>query len=168
MIRLTDLNATKTIEVSGVKFVIKPLRRQDHSRIQTLWYEAHTKVPSVREAYAERALHPDDEAVKEKVVVANARLHDEIDQDALAVIMARAIVSIDDPRAHDVVTYLAMFSNDDFWVLERAIEAWTGLDEETANFSDSSLEQPSAAPAQEDVVKNAAVETAPVGATQPQ
>lgn len=156
MQRLLDPEATKTFEVAGTKFTIKPLRRQDHAKIQILWFDVCGKITNNDESPAATRLT----YVKVKA---------EIDQDKVADIIAKAVVSIDHPKAKDIdaATYLKLIEDDDeFWSIYYEIDNWTGIDEETANFSDSSPEQSSAAAVGENVEKTAATEVDLAGSTQ--
>lgn len=134
--RLLNPNATKTIEIAGTKYTIKPLVRQDHSRIIALWYDVT--------AHMQPDQSDDSDTAFRLQVAYNKKIQAEVDQDALATIMARAIVSIDHPDfTGNLAEFISRIENEDFWNLYHEIDFWTGLDEETANFSVSSPEQPS-------------------------
>jgi len=138
----------KPIEKTGTSLVIIPLRRNQKKQISFL-------VPSPFEIKLEQLKDESDEDYDIRRYSA-AFLH--VDEDKAAEILAHSIKKINSKSVNyeEAVKYIQNLQDEkDYLKLYFDIMSWTGIDEETSNFSDSSLEQSTAGPAGENVEKPA-------------
>ena len=145
MQRLINPSAEKVFVHNETSYTIKPLTRQQHEQIKYMWLELVSNESSREEASDIR-----------KTMLTIVKYRSLIDQDKVEKILASAIIKIDHPDATDVVKYLHLLPEDDFWTVYNEIANWTSLDKETENFSVSSPEVGLAVPAEEGVQKTAA------------
>lgn len=144
MQRLINPSAEKVFVHNETSYTIKPLTRQQHEQIRYMWLELVANDVSRAEFTS---------AFKRNISIFKYR--SQIDIDALEKIIVNSIVKIDHPGAADVPKYLQLLPSDDFWIIYNQITDWTGLDEDTENFSDSSPVQDTAVSVEGDVQKTA-------------
>lgn len=143
MQRLINPSAEKVFVHNETSYTIKPLTRQQHEQIRYMWLEL--MADDVNE----------NSSNIRKTMLQIVKYRSQIDQSTLEQVLASAIIKVDHPEATDVVKYLHLLPDDDFWTIYHEVTAWTSLDEDTKNFSASSPVQDTAVSVEGDVQKTA-------------
>ncbi|KKN10683.1 hypothetical protein LCGC14_1034050 [marine sediment metagenome] len=155
--RLIDPKAEKTIEIgcdldtedkpidgTGTSVVIIPLRRNLKRR-------THQILPIIDEVDLPRKK---GESNEKYLLRTFAKAFALADQDDLADVIGKSILKVDNVTVNGTEWLKNLEDNLDFENTYFEIMAWTGIDEETANFSDSSLDQSTAVLAGQSVTLN--------------